>query len=79
MTLHEAAAKGIARVRLPHWADPGDYVKIDIIDGHLGPWGQLYAPVQALFDDMPRPQKFLVIGDTEDRYVAYEGPLLEAT
>lgn len=77
MTLAEAAAAGIKRVRLPNWADAHDYVKLDIIDGRHGPWGHLYAPCQADLG-LPRPHNFLIIGDTESRYEPYSGPTLEA-
>lgn len=80
MTLTEAARAGIERVRLPHWANPGDYIKIDILDGeHLGPWAHLYAPCQDLFPDMPRPQDYFSFQDKDDRYEPYDGPLLETT
>lgn len=35
---------GIERLRKPIWANPLDHLKIDIIDGRLGPWMHLYAP-----------------------------------
>jgi hypothetical protein len=76
MTLREAAAKGVERVRLAHWANPSDYVKIDIIDGLAGPWAHLYSPVQ----DLPgyeRPQNFPSFLDANADYEPYDGPLLE--
>jgi hypothetical protein len=44
ISLVEAARRGIERLRKPIWANPMDHVKIDIIDGRLGPWIHLYAP-----------------------------------
>lgn len=44
MSCRQAAELGIQRLRKPIWASLLDHVKIDIIDGHLGPWMHLYAP-----------------------------------
>jgi len=75
MTLQDAAAAGIARVRLPSWVDPGDYVKLDLLpDGTHGPWGHLYAPIQPHIG-LPTPYDFLLYRDTEAGYEAYDGPL----
>lgn len=35
---------GHTRLRLPRWSNPMDHIKIDIIDGKLGPWVHLFAP-----------------------------------
>ena len=46
ISLVEAAAKGIERVRRPCWSDSFDHLKIDITqEGQLGPWLHLYCPV----------------------------------
>jgi hypothetical protein len=44
ISIREAAARGIEKVRDPHWHH-GDYIKIDIIDGAPGPWLHLYSPL----------------------------------
>ena len=44
ISIAEAAAKGILRLRKPVWACPEDHLKIDIVDGNLGIWTHLYAP-----------------------------------
>jgi hypothetical protein len=44
MSLNDAAAYGIERVRQPQWANKLDHLKIDIIDDRPGPWLHLYAP-----------------------------------
>ena len=44
ISINEAAGKGIDRLRNPIWANPLDQIKIDVIDGNLGPWIKLYAP-----------------------------------
>ncbi len=44
LSIAEAAAKGIDRLRQPQWADPLDHLKIDIIGGLHGPWAHLFCP-----------------------------------
>lgn len=44
LSINQAAAWGIDRVRRPIWANPLDHLKIDIIDGQPGPWLHLFAP-----------------------------------
>jgi hypothetical protein len=44
LSINEAAAQGISRVRRPIWVNRKDHVKIDIIDGAPGPWTHLYCP-----------------------------------
>lgn len=44
LSCRQAAAMGINRLRKPIWANSLDHVKIDIIDGTLGPWMHLFSP-----------------------------------
>lgn len=44
ISIDEAAARGINRLRMPRWANNLDHLKIDIIDGKPGPWTHLFAP-----------------------------------
>lgn len=75
MKLTEAAVKGICRVRLPQWADADTYLKIDLIDGGIGPWGHLYSPHTQKAIHAPTPQDLLIIGDTDDEYEEYKGEI----
>lgn len=76
ISLNEAAACGIERVRLGHWTEPGDYIRIQILDGELGPKFQLYS---RFFPSMgiPNPAVFsweAVGARPDDRlYRPYEG------
>jgi hypothetical protein len=77
MTLDEAAKQGIAHLRKPVWADPHDYILIDLFDeGTRGPWLHLYAPVQKTLG-YPSPQNILGLSDTGSDWVPYTGPLHE--
>ena len=83
MTLREAAARGIERVRLPNWALPNDYLKLRLIpqpNGEIwrGPWGELYSPLQRDLG-VDRPQQISILMDTNDLWEPYTGELFEET
>jgi hypothetical protein len=44
ISINEAVKLGHPRLRKPIWANRFDHLKIDIIDGAIGPWLHLYAP-----------------------------------
>jgi hypothetical protein len=44
LSIEDAAARGIERLRKPIWANPLDHLKIDIIEGKPGPWLHLWCP-----------------------------------
>lgn len=44
ISINEAVKLGHPRLRRPIWANPFDHLKIDLIDGKMGPWIHLYAP-----------------------------------
>ena len=72
MTLSEAAAQGIARLRLPHWANPVSHIKIDIFaGGSYGPWVHFYDPMnEELNGRNPVDMIVTEMGD-EDRWEPY--------
>lgn len=74
MNLLQAAEQGIERVRLPQWRDPLAHIKIDIIDGRLGPWAHLYDPFNTECNGRD-PYDMLVSQADDTRFVAYTGPL----
>ena len=68
MTIQDALAQGITRLRRPMWANPNAYILID-----KGPWAKLYdQPYQSLFGE-PTPQKVLHIHDDCVDYEPYTG------
>ncbi len=50
ISINEAVALGVERLRLSKWADKMDHIKIDILndpktgEGTLGPWVHLWCP-----------------------------------
>ena len=70
MTIDDALAQGITRLRRPAWANPAAYILID-----NSPWAKLYdRPTQEVIDE-PTPQMVLRISDTCGDYEPYTGPL----
>ena len=45
ISINEAAAQGIERLRLPKWANPFDHLLIAITDGRAKFWPHLYSPI----------------------------------
>ena len=60
ISINEAAAQGIDRVRMDVWANQEDHIKIDIIEGRPGPWGHLYSPVNERIGQ-ENPKDFLLM------------------
>lgn len=44
ISINEAVKLGHPRLRKPIWSNPLDHLKIDILDGQMGPWLHLFAP-----------------------------------
>jgi hypothetical protein len=83
ISLNQAAARGIARVRKPEWATPEDHFKVDIVDGRPGPWLHLFAPFNLECNgrdpvDVLWPIQFGAAAADAPEFVAYTGPLPES-
>jgi len=71
MILIELASKKINKVKKAIWANPNAYLKLDIIDNKLGPWGHLYdQPIQDNVG-IDSPQNVLIIGDNENDWIPF--------
>src|SRR4029077_3212709 len=79
ISLNQAAARGIERIRKPHWADPADHFKLDIIDGKPGPWLHLFAPFKKECNGRDPVDILWIIqfGNDADaaEFIPYDGPL----
>jgi len=80
ISLKEAAATGIERVRQPNWANPFDHIKIDIVDGEVGPWLHLFAPFNLECNGRDPVDCLWVVGplkvDPDEKcFEPYAGPL----
>jgi hypothetical protein len=65
ISINEAAARGIERLRKPVWANPFDHLKIDVLDGRPGPWVHLYAPFNKKCNGRD-PVSFLIFNHDPD-------------
>lgn len=80
LSIAQAAAQGVERVRKPIWSNPFDHLKIDIIDGAPGPWLHLFAPFNQECNGRD-PVDLLIIGGLvpfdphEAEFEPYSGPL----
>lgn len=88
ISINEAAARGIERVRLPAWANPLDHLKIDIFDGRPGPWVHLFAvdnswinerdPVDILCFASEEKINVLQVDPREKGWEPYTGPTADS-
>lgn len=74
ISLRQAAARGIERLRLQKWACSYDHVKIDIIDGAPGPWVHLWSPMNLAINGRDNIAHIINRADDEV-YEPYTGPL----
>jgi hypothetical protein len=75
MSFAEAAAAGIDRLRMPHWAGPMDHVKIDIIAGKPGPWVHNFCPANVEINGRDPVDVLIIHVSADARFVRYDGPL----
>lgn len=80
ISIRDAASDGIRRIRQPNWANPKDYLLIDILEDNTpGPWVHLYSPINQSVCQQRNPQDILWVGSgchgagTEKLYEPYTG------
>lgn len=79
ISIEEAAKRGVCRLRKPIWSNPLDHLKIDLIEGQLGPWAHLYSPAnRALNGRDPIDMLFLGTSIDDCAYAVYDGPEAES-
>lgn len=76
ISIKEAAARGIERVRKPIWANPLDHLKIDIIEGKPGPWMHLWCPFNKKCNGRdPVDMLWIAMNYDEKSWLPYTGAL----
>ena len=76
MTIEEAAAKGIERLRQPQWVNPLDHIKIDLNRGGFGPWVHLWCPLNKECNGCdPVDMLAFQVGTDRAEWLPYTGPL----
>jgi len=79
ISIYEAAARGISRLRKKVWAIKEDHLKIDIFDGKPGPWTHLFSPFNKSCNGRDPVDIFMVDLDyAAKEFVPYLGPLPES-
>ena len=76
ISINQAAAQGIARLRMPVWAHPADHLRVDIIDGTPGPWIHLYSPFNESLNGRDPVDVLWAQMDCDDEvWIPHDGPL----
>ena len=79
ISINEAAAKGITRLRKKVWATREDHLKIDIIDGKPGPWTHLFSPFNKECNGRDPVDILATNMDYNAKeFIPYSGPLPES-
>lgn len=84
MTINDAIRLGICRIRMPYWAEPTCYLKLEFIQKeagssafYVGPWFRLFSPVTQKGCGYPTPQDILSFNFSfdEEGWEPYIGPI----
>lgn len=76
ISIRDAAAKGIERLRQPQWVNPMDHIKIDLVKGILGPWVHLWCPFNTECNKRdPVDMLLWQVGLDDAEWLPYTGPL----
>lgn len=76
LSIKDAAAQGIDRLRRPIWSNKLDHLKLDIIDGKPGPWTHLYCPFNKECNGRdPVDMLFISMDYDAKTFEPYTGPL----
>lgn len=74
ISLNEAAAKGITKVRKPTWALPSDHIQLTIVGGKPGPWLKLFSVINEEINGR-NPVPFMMDGDPDAKiFLEYKEP-----
>lgn len=79
ISINDAAAAGIQRLRHPKWVIPEDHLKIDIINGKPGVWTHLYSPFNRECNGRdPISELFTRMDYTSAEWEPYTGPIADS-
>lgn len=80
MTIAEAFRQGIYKLRKPNWANRGDRIELQLVQGGYGPWAWLISPMwldiseqlrePELAQEMAR-QQVLILTDRSDDWLEW--------
>lgn len=77
ISINDAVKLGNQRLRKPIWSNPLDHLKIDIIDGQLGPWIHMFSPLNKECNGRDPVDILIIMFENLDspEFEIYEGPL----
>jgi hypothetical protein len=76
ISIDEAAAQGIERLRMPKWVNRLDHIKLDVINGAAGPWLRLFSPFNIECNGRdPMPVLIFNFDTASKEYLLYSGAL----
>ena len=79
ISLNQAAAAGIRRVREPQWASRFDHFELDVVDERPGPWVRLFSPSNRCFNGRDPQTLFAQAAPIKPHdapvFLPYRGPL----
>jgi hypothetical protein len=76
LSIRQAADQGIQYLRRPLWIHPCAHLKIDLFDGHLGPWVHLYDPCNKLCNGLDPVDVLILQFDLHaQEWLKHEGPV----
>src|SRR5262249_49772487 len=75
ISINDAAATGVDKLRKPYWANADDHIKIEIVNGKAGVWLRFYSDLNETLGN-PNPVELLGISaDYEKKeWIAWEAP-----
>ncbi len=85
ISIRQAAAQGISRLRMPQWVGKFDHLNIDIINDEPGPWAHLYSPSNTSINGRDPVDILCMVGinglhvdPNEEAYEPHTGPTHES-
>lgn len=76
ISINDAAAQGIDRLRRPAWLMREDHIKIHIHEGKPGPFVKIYSPFNQECNGRDPVEMLIIAFDLEDKiFLPYTGPL----
>lgn len=59
ISIDDAIASGVFKLRLPHWALPTDHIELAPVSGGVGPWVKLWSETNERIGEK-NPHQFLI-------------------
>lgn len=75
LSINDAVAAGITKLRKPIWAEAMDHLVITLHEGDLTPWIRLCCPMNQAMNGRDPVEMLCIMFDLDEKiYLPYEGP-----